>query len=730
MLNRLLLLASLSLSLSGPLLAPLQARAQTAVATRANPAQTTGRDRLTAYLTEIAQQHIQSRRGAISALQTPEDARLRQVRVRALLSEMIGFERQTGPVATVSAGLSHEDGFDIERLRYESLPGYWVTANVYAPREPGPHPAIIVQPGHGTDGKLSNYGMAVNLVRAGFVVLAIDIVGEGERIQHLDPEIGASKVGRPTGEHSMGFAQNLPVGGHVSRYFIQDAVRGVDYLMARPNVDDQRIGAFGCSGGGTMTAYLAALDPRIKAAASACYINDFDHLLASGGPGPQDAEQSIPFFLERGLDLPDWIEAAAPRPYAVVATTEDMFPIEGARAAYAEARRFYGLLGAEDQITLIEGPGGHGALGPISPQIMNFFVRHLATPCDAGRCDREAPQPFLNPQLGDSSRLLATPTGQLSSSIMGQSLQTLALARANANRPAPPAKETRADRLARLRAAIKDVARTTVQPRDPAPAVVQTIPSKRSGAIARLSNIAFQVAPNLEIHAVFSTPAQGPSVARPTLLLMTAQDPAQFAAQGGLFDMWAQAGWNVLALEPRGAGGAEEIKSPLTGDWTLLSLRALLIGKTPVGMRVDDALAALNWLAIQPEVDEHQLSVTGVGALGPVALHAAVLDERVAQAISENAIISYREFVERPISINMAEVNMPGVLTRYDLPDLMSVLGDRLTLVNPVSSVGQALSAAKVHERAPDVRNIIIRGPRDAAPSPATARPVASPSLS
>ena len=100
-------------------------------------------------------------------------------------------------------------------------------------------------------------------------------------------------------------------------------------------------------------------------------------LASSGGPGAQDAEQSIPFFIDRGLDIPDWVEAAAPRPYAIVATTEDMFPIAGARAAYAEARRFYEVMGAADKITMIEGPGPHGNLGPIAPRIIGFFNRWL-----------------------------------------------------------------------------------------------------------------------------------------------------------------------------------------------------------------------------------------------------------------------------------------------------------------------------------------------------------------
>ncbi len=664
-----------------------------------------GRDRLTAWLNQEAARHTAARRDVVAAITTEDQARARQARVRALLSEMIEFETASGPVVSGTSKVLHEDGFDIEALWYESLPGYRVTANLYRPTTgAGPYPAIIVQPGHGVDGKISNYGFAANFARAGFIVLAIDIVGEGERLQHFDPEIGASKVGRPTGEHSMGFGQSLPTGGHVSRYFIQDAMRGVDYLMARPDVDDQRIGAFGCSGGGTMTAYLAALDPRIKATASACYVNDFDHLLAPGETGAQDAEQSIPFFLERGLDLPDWIELAAPRPYAIVSTTEDMFPIAGARAAYAEARRFYAAMNADDRITMIEGPGGHGNLGPVAPQILAFFSRWLK--------DDVTPPVFTPVAVGDASRLRVTETGQLSSSIGSETLQSLARAQADRERPNPPAEETDSARLARLRVAIRDITRTRTAPGDTVQATLS--------ATARHNG--FQSTPvtlsvgGMDVMATFAT--DGAPGRKPSLLLLGAPPSTTLE---GLFATWTRAGWNVLALEPRGAGGAEEIKSPLTGDWTLLSLRTLLVGRTPVGLRIDDTIAAINWLSERPDVDPRGVAVHGPGALGPVALHAAVLDDRIGQVTTIGSIVAYREFVDRPISRDMAEVNLPGVLRRYDLPDLMEVLGDRLILVNPANAIGEPLSAVEAAQVAP-AATVVFRNARDPAAPPSSSR--------
>ena len=85
--------------------------------------------------------------------------------------------------------------------------------------------------------------------------------------------------------------------------------------MSRPEVDAEKVGCTGCSGGGTVTTYISALDTRIKVAAPACYMSTF-RLLFTGPTG--DSEQSIPGFLAAGLDLADYVELFAPKPWLIV----------------------------------------------------------------------------------------------------------------------------------------------------------------------------------------------------------------------------------------------------------------------------------------------------------------------------------------------------------------------------------------------------------------------------
>jgi cephalosporin-C deacetylase-like acetyl esterase len=668
---------------AGALAATLLFVAGSAWAQSASPS--TGRAELTAYIDGLARERLEAREALVAGLKTQADADARKARNKATVLKLIGGLPQTRtPLAAKTYGVIQEDGFKVEKITYDSLPGYHVTANVYVPtgQGTGPFPAIIVAPGHGLDGKIGNRGFAVNLARAGMVVLAYDVVSEGERLQHYDPELGSSKVGRPTGEHSLAAWQTAPVGDHVSRYFIWDGVRGLDYLAARPDVDGQRLGAFGCSGGGTVTAFLSALDERVKATATACYVTDFDHLLSS--VGPQDGEQSIPGFLAEGLDIADFVEMAAPRPYAVVSTTEDMFPFAGAKKAVEEIKGVYGLYGAQDKLSWIYGPGGHGALAPISSDIVTFFSRWLKNQPDKRPF---TPAPRLSPD-----KLLVTPTGQISTSIGGETIQSLNAARAklvSAKRPIVASAADVAALRTKLTADIRAVTFAQAKPGGAPPEAVE-------GANGALR---FKVADGQMADAILTLPEGGGR--HPAVLLLTSQ-PQMVKAEAARL---AKAGHVVLTLVARGSGGTEEIKATVLGDWNLLATRALLVNKSALGLRLDDAVRAMDWLAARPDVDAKAISVYGLGALGPVALHLGAVDDRVVAIYADNSLTAFHMAVDQPIQRELPEVLPPGVLRRYELGDLALAAFPRpVTFVNPTDAVGAPLKEAQFDKELAFVR--------------------------
>ena len=147
------------------------------------------------------------------------------------------------------------------------------------------------------------------------------------------------------------------VGEGLARYFIWDAKRSIDYLVSRPEVDPERLGAAGCSGGGALTTFIGALDARLKAVIPACFPNSYRLLFAGSDP---HSEMTLPQHLFLGLDTADFVELSAPTPWLIQATEQDFFTPPGAKLVYDEARRWYRLYDAEDKIAFFIGPGPHG----------------------------------------------------------------------------------------------------------------------------------------------------------------------------------------------------------------------------------------------------------------------------------------------------------------------------------------------------------------------------------
>ena len=499
---------------------------------------------------------------------------------------------------------------------------------------------------------------------------------QGERLQYPDPANPGHTLSKaPTGEHGEAGVQPTLIGDAVAQYFLWDGMRAVDYLQTRSEVDPKRIGAFGCSGGGAMTALLGALDTRIAAVGTACYWTNYDTLLPS--IGPQDAEQSIPNFSAAGLDFPDWVELAAPRPYAMIATTSDMFPFAGAKVTEAEARGFYTAMGVAEQLQFITGPGGHGNLRPILPQILRFFTnalhpdpvyaKNLPPISDPFAAAATAPRPAgqrpAMPPAPPISLTQVTRTGQVATSYSAAAT-VFTLNKAKADRIRTPQGLSLSD----LRAAIRKETHAQAIPGQSHP---RATPGSATAAAGAAEHLILQLAPaeNLDL---WVQPLAGRHPA--TLILSeNAENPGstnETMLPGGQTE--------AFVFTPRPSPpGTEESKSPLLGPFYLTELRAELVGKTLVGLRIDDVIRVIDYILSRPEVDPANLTVVAQGHLATVALHAAVLDGRVAH-VSDSGLRSYRSLVNDPMPKDAPQDILPGVLRDYDLPNLRQALGSRL----------------------------------------------------
>jgi cephalosporin-C deacetylase-like acetyl esterase len=656
-----------------------------------------------ASLSERARALWAQRDEAMARLDSPERVRERQRHVSERFAEAIGGLPDRTPLRARVTRTLERDDYQVEMLVYESLPGFHVTANVYVPRgHAPPYPAVLGVAGHSANGKASaTYQHAwISLARRGFLVLAFDPPGQGERSLYFDRELGRSRVGIGTPEHTLCGLQCLLTGHHFARYEIWDGIRAVDYLLTRKDVDPARLAVAGNSGGGTQAAYLAVVEPRLAVAVSSCYMTSWRQLWFD--PGPQDAEQDLPGFLSAGLDFADFALAFGPRPFQILSATRDFFPIDGARAAYAEVQRHYEQLGHVERAGFFEYDDSHGWSKPRREATYRWLARWLQ-----GRVD-EGIEPALVTEL--ESDLYATPTGQVSTSY--ESAETVqSLNRKVAEEMFPTRRATRLDREG-LRALVRSRLRMT-ETRD-AHAVRTFGELGRHGY--RIERIALDTAPGTTVPCLVFVPEGGPA-RKPAVLYVHGQGKGEDAAPGGDIEGLVRSGHVVLAPDPRGMGESRPTTAGGGYDpaWQLLQ-RALLVDRTLVGMQTEDLLTAYRVLSLRPDVEPGSISVVGKGHGGVLALVLAVLQPRIEKVAIEATVLSYMEIVRARFHEDLTALFVPGVLRDFDLPDLAAALAPRpLWIVDPRTPTNALVSVDRARsEYAPATRAYERAGPPSA----------------
>ncbi|MHB1562220.1 MAG: alpha/beta hydrolase family protein [Isosphaeraceae bacterium] len=635
------------------------------------------RSMLNAYLMARAREQFDARRQVVAAIKTPEDVAARQQSMRKFVRDALGDLPERTPLNPQVVGTLRRDGYRIEKVIFESRPRHHVTANLYIPDGKPPFPGVLLPCGHSDDGKAyeSYQRAAILLARNGMAVLCYDPIGQGERMQRLDEK--GRPVIRGTTEHTMAGIGALLVGREEASYCVWDGIRTLDYLAGRPEVDPRRLGCTGNSGGGTMTAYLMALDDRIAVAAPSCYLTSLERLFATSGP--QDAEQNITGQVAAGLEHADFVTMRAPQPTLMVVGTRDFFDIQGSWDTFREVKLIFGRLGFGERGDLFESDEPHGFTRPRRIAAARWMSRWLLK--------KDEPIDEPDSSIASVADLRCTQSGQVLRELSDRSVFDLNAERARELRSVREASGARKDDEA-LRAEVRRLLGLGKRPIAPSlPREVGTI-NVRGRQIRKLIFHVERgiVVPALDIPAIAED--------RPARVLVKVG--VNWAREGAIDDLLKVPG-RVVLINPRGLGetdpGAANRRDwPFGGDWKEAFL-ALHLNRPLLGMRVVDLLAVIDGLHAEQE-EPAGYHLVGVAVAGPVVLHAAFLDEKnlIREVTLERSIRSWEDVVIGGLSRGQLGNVVPGVLAVYDLPDLAARLARRpVKLIEPVDASGNPL---------------------------------------
>ena len=616
------------------------------------------------HLTNQAMPLLDQREANIAKLRSREDWLARQNHVRGALDGIIGTFSQNSPLNPQVTGVVRKNGYRIEKIVFESLPRLYVTGCLLIPDGlTSPAPTILYTAGSNPSAfRGEQYQQHIlNLVRLGYVVFAIDPIGQGERPQYYDPATGKS----PVSEFNYPVHQCFLTGFTYARFYIRDAMRAIDYLQTRREVDPRRIGMGGLSWGGWQCTIVSALDPRIVAAASAAGINEtYRRLLQSKGVG--SAGKYPVGFIAAGLDKPDFFTLIAPRAFMRVSTTRDYKPIQGARESYAQYRRAFEALGAADKLDFTEDDFGHGYTPKNNEAIYRFYGKHLAHP---------GPSAFVPMEMMSEEDTRITPTGKVATSLKGAI--AFDFYREEAVRLLAAIDLSRQSPAKHLRAVPLDAARLAgveLPTGETAPVFLGR--HQRQGH--KVEMYVLQGEAGYVIPMLLFVPNDSPT--RRTIIYIHPQGKSEAANAGGDVARLVQSGYVVAVPDLAGSG---ETRTTWGDSGTLQSLAGMM-NRSLVGLQAGDIMRVRAFLMANQDHQGARIWAIAVGSLGPALLHAAVLDQSIAALVLVDAPLSYRAAVmNRRYKLDVSAM-VPKALTAYDLPDLVAAVAPRrVAFINP-----------------------------------------------
>lgn len=543
------------------------------------------------------------------------------------------------PLAPHVSGLLQRPGHRVERVYWQCWPGVYASGWLYRPEAlQGAAPAVLCPHGHWEGGALHPVVQArcIAFALQGYVALAVD----SAHVYRY--EVGVSPVGVMTWNN----------------------MRALDYLQSLPEVDGNRIGCVGASGGGQQTMYLMALDDRVRVAAPVALVSYFRRILMADGH--QCPCNHVPGLL-RWMDQPEICALFAPRPLLFLSLSGDWTARFGEQEL-GEIRNIYWLYGQLDRLEHRRFDGPHDFNRPMREAVYAWFNRWLM-----GNEDPEAAREpeFTTEEPAGMRALDGPPEG----AIGPEGAAAYYVEHAAFKPVRVEGRDARRQWQVRLRLQISEF---LGEPTAPLIALEPEIVTCAAHEGQRGEAVTFRSEPEIRMPALVYSPAEDDSdrssghqvITRsplPTVILLHPRGKAGWLERGepvGLARAALAVGARVLLPDVR-------LRGELSADWLY---NTILWGRPEAGMAAHDLSRCVDYLWSRGDVDRRRVVVVGLGDQGIVALLAAGLDERITAVAADCGDTTYRDGGEGlPV--------IPNLLRVADTPQLAALVAPRPTLL-------------------------------------------------
>ena len=598
-----------------------------------------------------------------------------------LIKALGGFPEERCPLNAEITGRIQRDGYVIEKLLYQSRPNFYVTAAVYVPINARlPAPAILCPHGHWQNGRYNPevQSRMIGLVKRGYVVLTLDIVGYNQR--------------EPQGPHR---SRNLfLVGMAVQGIQAWDSMRAIDYLCTRDDVDPERIGCTGASGGGNQTMYVSSLDERIKASAPVCSVEMAESYMHKGFC----TCETVPGLLQFA-DLVDICGLIAPRALLLVhGVLDNGFRIDSARKLLRRLQKTYSFYDPA-KISSFAAYSGHGYNKEMREAVYAWFDRWLM--------EKQPPYPEegeITPEPDPATTLKVCEGG------LPQPSESMISIYKGISRELPPRGELASEddwkvEKQKLHSALVECLGGWPErsPLNPRVIQMEDVSLGEDLPEVKAEKLYFHSEMDILIPAVLFHP-QGEATGEFDVRIIIGPD-GKGSIEPEAIASSLQSGKGVFAIDVRGTGETKSDKASLS------YLSSVAIGRPFHSMQAYDIRRAVDYLCTRDDVGAISLRATGSPLCGIVALIAAATDGRIAEVQIEQLLLSYRlqEDFGGDSGAN-ANLVIPGILKCADIADIAAMIAPRplkiSRFVNSDNTPPDANEIMDAFKRCRDVYNL------------------------